>query len=129
MKLLRALRTAVAATAVSAALTLGLAAPAHAANVDWDCGSYPGYWHLCGTYTGTKEVYYSGQAGLVKNSGRWEVVNQPDSGFTLVLRVWPDSTRSIDYPASTNGRILSYNIYAIQIVVVGHETSNRIFVS
>lgn len=60
--------------------------------------------------------------------GGWRVGVRPAGGFTLYVRVWPDTSRYIDYPASQDGRILYHNIYAIQIVVSGHETSQRLFV-
>ncbi|MBU2663441.1 hypothetical protein KOI35_07975 [Actinoplanes bogorensis] len=127
MKRLRALRAAAAATIATAALSLGVAAPAHAANVEWRCQNYSDY-HVCETYTGAA-LYDSGYAGISAVGNSWEVVNVPRNGFTLYVRVWPTQGRpSIDYPASQDGRVLSYGIYAIQIVVSGHETSNRIFI-
>lgn len=109
------------------ALSLGLAAPAHAANVRFDCGNSSTY-HACNTYTGAAE-HYSGWAGLTATGdGGWRVGVEPDNGFTLVVRVWPSSGGSIDYPVSADGRELYYDIYAVQVVVVGHKTSNRLFV-
>ncbi|WP_430780749.1 hypothetical protein [Actinoplanes sp. G11-F43] len=122
----RILRTALATTLASAALTLGMTTPARAADVVWSCTNTSSV-HTCYAYTGAAG-HYSGRIGVTANGSGWQVVNVPAGGFTTVLRVWPTSGGSIDYPAGSNGRVLSYGISSIQLVVVGHETSNRIFI-